>query len=229
MPSPLPYRTVIFDLDGTLVDSVLDVVGAVQKVLVASGLPELDPAQFPLLLGEGARIRTRTAFSLSGVSLSEAELDQKLLEVAEQYGRALLVHTKPYPGIPELLQALKAKGATLAVCTNKDEASARRICAALGLDQHLSDICGSDSFGVQKPHPGHILSLLRRMGISAEGTIMVGDSVHDILAGHRAGLPAAFVSWGYGKAGAGEEAPDFTCASAEELAQVLGTRLPALV
>lgn len=228
MPQPLPYRTVIFDLDGTLVDSVLDVVGAVQKVLVSSGLPELDPAQFPLLLGEGSRIRTRTAFALSGVTLTEAELDAKLVEVAERYSEALLTHTKPFPGIPALLAELSAQGVTCAVCTNKDEASARKIVEALGLAPYLQDTCGSDSFGVQKPHPGHILHLLERMGESTEGAIMVGDSVHDILAAHRAFLPAAFVSWGYGKAGQGEEKPEYCCDSAEDLAKVLGLRTAAL-
>ena len=193
----MPFRTIVFDLDGTLIDSAADVGAAVDRVLVDSGLAPLDPAMYPALMGEGGRVRTRKAFALRGVELSRDELSAKVDAFIAHYAASPVASTRPYPGVADTLAGLAAAGIRLCVCTNKYEASARDVLARLGLMPPIEDAAGADSFGVRKPHPGHILRLLERMNADPASAIMVGDSIHDVEAAKAAGLPVIAVSWGY--------------------------------
>lgn len=192
-----PFRTIVFDLDGTLIDSARDVGAAVNRVLAEHGLEPLDEATMRSLMGEGGRVRTRKAFALRGVSLDDAALSARVRDFVRHYGERPVVHTRVYDGVAETLDALAASGVRLAVCTNKYEDSARDVLRRLGLMAAISDVAGADTFDVRKPDPGHILQLLARMGADPADAAMVGDSAHDVHAGRRAGLPTVVVSWGY--------------------------------
>lgn len=196
-PAAFPFRTVIFDLDGTLIDSAADVGAAVNRVLADHGLEPIEGVAQVALMGEGGRVRTRKAFALRGVELDDAALSARVRDFVRYYAENPLERTAPYPGVPETLRRLARSGVRMGVCTNKYEESARDILLRLGLMPPIEDAAGADSFDVRKPHPGHILKLLARMDADPATALMVGDSIHDIEAAHAAGLPVIAVSWGY--------------------------------
>ncbi|MCW5749379.1 MAG: HAD-IIIA family hydrolase [Alphaproteobacteria bacterium] len=196
-PADFPFRTVVFDLDGTLIDSAEDVGAAVNRVLADHGLAPIDAATQRTLMGEGGRVRTRKAFALRGQELDDIALSARVRDFVRYYAENPIAHTTAYPGVPETLRRLDAAGVRLGVCTNKYEDSARDILARLGLMPPIADAAGADSFDVRKPHPGHILKLLARMGADPATALMVGDSIHDVAAARAAGLKVIAVSWGY--------------------------------
>src|SRR5262245_33653973 len=158
-----PFRTVVFDLDGTLIDSADDVGAAVNRVLADHGLAPIDAQAQRALMGEGGRMRTRQAFAMGGVTLDEADLGARVRDFVSYYAENPVARTRPYPGVPAALQRLADIGVRMGVCTNKYEESARDVLARLGLMPPIEDAAGADSFDVRKPHPGHILKLLARM------------------------------------------------------------------
>jgi phosphoglycolate phosphatase len=193
----LPFDTIVFDLDGTLIDSALDVGLAVNRVLRDEGLPEMDEATARSLMGEGGKVMVTRAFAKAGRQLDEATLNGLTRRFIGYYKDNPVAHTLPYPGVPETLQRLQRDGARMAVCTNKFEGPARQILMALDLMRFLDDVAGADTFAVRKPDPGHVTQLVARMGASLNHAVMVGDSMHDVHAGHGAKIPVVAVSWGY--------------------------------
>jgi phosphoglycolate phosphatase len=196
-PAAFPFRTVVFDLDGTLIDSADDVGAAVNRVLADHGLAPIDTKTQRALMGEGGRVRTRKAFALRGRQLDDAALSARVCDFVRYYAQAPVDSTVPYSGVPETLRRLAGAGVRMGVCTNKYEASARDILARLELMPPIEDAAGADSFDVRKPHPGHILKLLARMRADPATALMVGDSIHDVQAARAAGLKVIAVSWGY--------------------------------
>lgn len=220
------FRTVIFDLDGTLVDSLADIARTVNDVLVRSGVPPIAPEKWPSLLGEGAYIRVRTAYGLNGVVLSDDELALRVQQFQAGYAKRMLDETKPYAGAVEALRALREDGVAIGVCTNKDEAAARAVLSGLGLLKYVSAVAGPDTYGFQKPDPRHLLGLLDSMGADPARAVLVGDTIHDIEAAHAAGIPVVHVRWGYGQPRAGSPQPEYSIgAFAELLPVVTGTVL----
>jgi phosphoglycolate phosphatase len=120
-----------------------------------------------------------------------------------------LNRTKPYEGARELLEQLTHAGVRTAVCTNKDEKSARRILSHLELMPPVEDVAGPDTFGIQKPDPAHVLRLLERMGVLPQSAILVGDSIHDVKTARAAGISVAVVDWGYSAIPAGQMGADY--------------------
>jgi phosphoglycolate phosphatase len=192
-----PFRTVVFDLDGTLIDSAVDVGAAVNRVLADHGLAPIDETLQRTLMGEGGRVRTRKAFALRGHQLDDATLSARVRDFVRYYAENPVERTVAYPGVGETIRRLADGGVRLAVCTNKYEDSARDILARLDLMPPIEDAAGADSFDVRKPHPDHILKLLARMGADPATALMVGDSIHDVEAARAAGLKVIAVSWGY--------------------------------
>jgi phosphoglycolate phosphatase len=192
-----PFRAVIFDLDGTLIDSVTDVANAVNRVLGDAGLAPIEGKLRNSLLGEGARARIQKAFALRGKNLEGPELQKRTDDFTRYYASNRLLNTKPYPGAATLLDQLSESGVQIGVCTNKDEKSACEILTALKLMPPISDVAGADTFGVRKPDPDHVLKLLQRMKADPSLTIFVGDSIHDVKAAKGAGVVVAAVTWGY--------------------------------
>jgi phosphoglycolate phosphatase len=185
---------VIFDLDGTLIDSDPDIRAALNRVLAAHGLAPLSEAQVRGMIGDGAAVLVSRAFGAYGRQAGPAETAAFLAD----YGAHAVVDTVPYPGMIGALAALKAAGHDLGICTNKPEAAARHVVQTLGLAPYFETIVGGDSTPFRKPDPRHLAATLAAMGV--ERAIMVGDHANDIDAAAGLDLPSIFCSWGYGRA-----------------------------
>ena len=195
-------RTLLFDLDGTLVDSVPDLAAALNRLAAARGMRLFDPAEIVPMVGDGVRVLVERAFSARDAAADEAAI----AGFAADYGAHAADASRLYPAVPETLARLQAGGWTLAVCTNKPEATARSLLDALGIGGCFAAIGGGDSFPVRKPDPAHLLATLRAAGGDASRAVMVGDHRNDIRAAAGAGVPAIFAAWGYSARDAGEGA-----------------------
>jgi len=216
----LPFRVVIFDLDGTLIDSITDVANAVNLVLANAGLAPIEGDLRNSLLGEGSRARIQKAFELRGRVLNDSDLTQRTDEFMRYYAANQTGHTTPFEGAAAALEWLSQAGIQAAVCTNKDEKAARSILTKLQLMPLIADVAGADTFGVQKPHPDHILKLLSRMGIAANEAFFVGDSIHDVQAARNAGVTVAAVTWGYSLRPVSELGADYVLEKFSDLMNV---------
>lgn len=194
--------SVVFDLDGTLIDSAPDIAAALNRTLARHGLPGLQVGQVAAMVGDGARVLLARAFAAHKVSPAAAALDDATAGYLADYAANSLVATAPYPGVVPTLAALRQAGWRMAVCTNKPEAAARAILAGLGLDPFAA-IGGGDSFPVRKPDPGHLSATLAVAGMTQ--AIMVGDHHNDILAARGCGLKVVWASWGYAAADPGAD------------------------
>jgi phosphoglycolate phosphatase len=208
-------RAILFDLDGTLIDSRLDLARSVNAALRAVGLPERPEAEIFGFIGEGSRRLVERAVSPRLDLLEPAHAAW-----AEDYSRHLLDHTLPYPGVTELLERLPGP---LAVHTNKPGDFARRILGGLELSQRFAAIVGGGDGHARKPDPAGALAILDRLGVSPAQAVYVGDSRIDAGTAAAAGLRFIGVAWGIGgerelrAAGATEIA-----ATAAELERLLG-------
>jgi len=187
-------RWMLLDLDGTLVDSVPDLAAALNRRLAAHGLAPLARPVVQGFVGDGAKALVERGFARHG-RVASAE-DQALF--LADYSAHAAEETCAYPGVADGLARLRAGGWILAVCTNKPEAPARTLLAALGLGEHFAVIGGGDSFPVRKPDPAHVLATLAAAGGTVDRCVMVGDHHNDILAAVGAGVPAIWARWGYG-------------------------------
>jgi phosphoglycolate phosphatase len=194
MSSPASAGCVVFDLDGTLTDSLPDLAAALNRSLAGHGQAPLTLAQIRPMVGDGIRALYERGYGARGLLLTEADLAAG----AADYTAHATVETVLYPGALAALQALAAAGWGLAVCTNKPEVPARLLLDHLGLLPMLAAVGGGDSFAVKKPDPDHVRLTLAAAGGDPAQSIMVGDHHNDIAAGHGAGLATIFAAWGYG-------------------------------
>ncbi|HVZ05198.1 HAD family hydrolase [Hyphomicrobium sp.] len=189
--------TVVFDLDGTLVDTAPDLAEATNYVLRTLGLDRVNELEIRPFVGHGALAMIDGAIKAHGRTLSERELHD-LFEVFIAYYTAHIAdHSVPYPNVLETLDTLRNEGATLAVCTNKIEMQARAVLSALKLDGYFSALTGRDSLGAYKPDPKHLTGTIARAGGRNDAAIMIGDSETDIRTAKAAGIPIVAVSFGY--------------------------------
>jgi phosphoglycolate phosphatase len=193
----LRFDTVIYDLDGTLIDSAKDMQVAVSHVLADHGLPPVTEDDVRIFMGQGSKVTMNKAFTKYGKTLDDAALSAATAEFVRYYEADPVGHTTAFAGVAEVVQHFGKLGLRQGVCTNKFERPSRMILGHLKLMPPITDLAGADTFPVRKPDPRHILMLLERMGRTPDRAVMVGDSVHDVEAAHAAGLPAVLVSWGY--------------------------------
>ena len=191
--------TVIFDLDGTLVDSAPDLADALDTVLVEQGLAPVGLAGTRALIGHGIAALVRGALIQRGCNPGEAEFSAVLERFLHLYGGQLSAKTQAYPGVGQALSALRHAGWRLVVCTNKREDFSRRILEDLGLLPEFDVIAGPDTFGVAKPDPAHLTRTLPQASPGPHLAIVVGDSAVDVAAARAAGLPVIAVAWGYAR------------------------------
>ena len=185
----------IFDLDGTLIDSVPDIHAAVNRMLFGEGLAPLDLPTVTSFVGNGLPKLVERVMAARGIDRAQHQkLTQVVLHDYMTTGAAL---TRPYPGVPEALEALKAVGHRLAICTNKPEAAARMVLAELGLAHHFPVIVGGDTLPVSKPDPAPALETVRAMGGGA--ATFIGDSEVDAATAQAAGMPLYLFTEGYRK------------------------------
>ncbi len=187
-------RTLLLDLDGTLVDTVPDIEAALNRLMVSRGLAVFAREQVKALVGDGIAALVAGAFAARGREPDAAALADLSADYAERFA----VDSALFPGVLQVLTALAADGWRLAVCTNKPERPARALLQAMGLMPLLSAIGGGDSFAARKPDPAHLLGTLALASGTADQAVMLGDHRNDILAALGAGMPGIFAAWGYG-------------------------------
>jgi phosphoglycolate phosphatase len=189
--------TIVFDLDGTLVDTAPDLAEATNHVLATLGLDRVNELEIRPFVGHGALAMIDAAAKAHGRKLSERELHDLFEVFIVHYTANIAARSLPYPNAVAAIDALKNEGATLAVCTNKIEAHARAVLAALNLDRYFSAVTGRDSLGAYKPDPKHLTGTIALAGGRREAAIMIGDSETDIKTAKAANVPIIAVSFGY--------------------------------
>ncbi len=210
-------RLLVWDLDGTLVDSMEDIATSVNAVRNHHGMAPLPLGTVRSYVGSGARELIQKALDGRETALSEA-----LAFFVAHYQEHLLDQTRAYPGIPELLETLHSQGLTMAVLTNKPLAHSEAILKGLHLDSPFLRICGGDSFPTRKPDPAGILTLLAELGIAPGEALMIGDSDNDTLTAHRAGMWSLGVTYGYAPESFAAAEPDVRVDEVCEIGQLLG-------
>src|SRR5271155_2176084 len=187
----------VFDLDGTLVDSVLDMRAALNEMLRERGRRELSPPQVRRMVGDGVPVLVARALAASGADPSEAVTAlPRFLEIYEANAAQL---TRPYPGVPETLRALRDRGYRTAICTNKPQRATIAVLQGVGLLLLFDGIAGGDRFAVRKPDPGHLLGIISELGASPTASAMIGDNENDAAAARAAAVPLVLMRYGYAR------------------------------
>jgi phosphoglycolate phosphatase len=190
-----PLKLLIFDLDGTLIDSLPDLTDAANRVRQHFNLSTFQPEEVRKLVGQGAR--SLVARALPGATNDDIE---EGLKIFLDYNLAHIVDkTRVYPKVPETLELLKAKRIPLCVLSNKNVALCREVLSKLGLDKYFPTVVGADSFPFRKPSPEPILALLKKFAVGTMECAMIGDSINDMAAGEGAGVITVGCSYGYGE------------------------------
>jgi phosphoglycolate phosphatase len=193
-------RTLLLDLDGTLVDTVPDLLAALNRLMAARALPAFSPAQVKAMVGDGVAVLVARAFAAHGTEPDACALDA----FAADYETHVAVDSRLFPQVRPVLDGLARDGWQFAVCTNKPERAARTLLEVLGILPMLRAVGGGDSFTVRKPDPAHLLATLAQAGGTADKTVMLGDHRNDVTAARQAGIPCIFAGWGYGAPGMAE-------------------------
>jgi phosphoglycolate phosphatase len=207
----------IFDLDGTLIDSKRDLVSSVNAARAWMDLPPLADEHVYSYVGDGAPMLMRRA--LPGAS--EDQLERGLRYFLEYYRDHMLDATTLYPGVREALDQLKEAGVAMAILTNKPVRFSVRLIDGLSLSEHFFRIYGGNSFDEKKPSPVGVNLLMNESGVEAPGTVMVGDSGVDVRTARNAGIRACGVSWGFQPETFAEFPPDFIVDDMRELAEMV--------
>ncbi len=215
------FPTVVFDLDGTLVDSAPDLVAALNVIFGREGLPPVAYNAARKLVGGGARAMIERGLAAEGRKLAAAEVERLVRDFIEEYAAHIADRSRPFPGLEAALEALAAGGCRFAVCTNKLEWLAVRLLGALGLSERFVAICGGDTFGLQKPHPELLRRTIARAGGHCDHAVMVGDSITDIATARAAGVPVVAVDYGYTETPVAEFAPDRVVSRLPDLPDVV--------
>jgi phosphoglycolate phosphatase len=195
----------IFDLDGTLIDSKLDLALAVNATRAHMGMPPLEVDQVSTYVGNGAPVLIRRAL---GEQATEAEIEEALEFFLEYYRAHELDNTRLYPGVSRSLDRLYAAGKRLAVLTNKPVAMSRAIVEGLGVGARFFRVYGGNSFDFKKPHPVGVEALLTETGVGRARTLMIGDSSVDIQTARNAGVSSCGVTYGFAPQTLHDPAPD---------------------
>jgi phosphoglycolate phosphatase len=209
--------TVVFDLDGTLVDSAPDLVVTLNVIFARIGLPPVPYDAARNMVGGGARAMITRGLAAEGQALGPAEVDRLVSDFIDYYAAHIADHSRPFPGLDAALDELAARGCRFAVCTNKLEWLAVRLLDAFALSKRFVAVCGADTFGLRKPDPELLRRTLARFGGSPDGAVMVGDSLNDIATARAAAIPVVAVDYGYTETPVGELGADRVISSLTEL------------
>ncbi|MEW9835635.1 phosphoglycolate phosphatase [Mesorhizobium marinum] len=218
---------IVFDLDGTLVDTAPDLLDSLNHTLDAGGAARTDVTGFRQYVGHGGRVMIERAYKAQSRDLPVAEHDRLFALFLEHYGANIPGQSKPYPGVVEALDRFRDAGHLLAVCTNKTEDFSKRLLVSLGMSGYFAAICGQDTFDVRKPHPRHLTETIRLAGGDASRAVMVGDSRTDIDTAKAAGIPVVAVDFGYTDRHVREFEPSRVISHFDELTVAVAERLIA--
>jgi phosphoglycolate phosphatase len=203
-----PSRTVVFDLDGTLVDTAPDLINALNFVLDREGMPAVPMKSARNLIGGGARKLIERGLELDGREAGPGDITRLTDDFIDYYAAHIADESRPFEGLEGALDDLSGRGYRLAVCTNKLEWLSKLLLDRLGLSSRFSAICGADTFGVSKPDPAILRQTVARAGGQLASTIMVGDAGPDIGVARRAGVPIIGVEFGYTEVPIADLQPD---------------------
>ena len=213
--------TVVFDLDGTLVDTAPDLLGALNHVLEHAGLEPVTLDLVATMIGHGARAMIQKGLRYRGIEPDDHQLQAYFDRFLVYYSDHIAEGSRPFDQAEEILDQLATAGALLAVCTNKQERPSRQLLDALGLTRRFQAIAGRDTFAVFKPHPGHLTGAIERAGGTPGRAIMVGDSDTDVQTARAAGIPVIGVPFGYTDVPMADLAPDALVSHYDELVETV--------
>jgi phosphoglycolate phosphatase len=190
-------RIVVFDLDGTLVDTAPDLINALNFVLGREGLPPVPLHSARTMIGAGARKLIERGLELEGRNMGVADINRLTGDFIDYYAAHIAEASRPFEGLEGALDDLERSGYRFAVCTNKLEWLSKLLLDQLGLSSRFSAICGADTFGISKPDPAILQQTIARAGGQLSQAVMVGDAGPDIGVARRAGVPVIGVEFGY--------------------------------
>lgn len=192
--------TIVFDLDGTLVDSAPDMHAAANRTLIRAARNEISLAQTRTFIGDGVPKFVERAVAASGPALDSSGLAAITADFLDDYQDNAATLTRPFPDVVETLRALRGRGHRLAVCTNKPQRASDNLLRDLGLAELFEVIGAGDRYPTRKPDPGHLLGVLGELAVTPDAAMMVGDNEHDAETAHAAGVRFALVPYGYARA-----------------------------
>jgi phosphoglycolate phosphatase len=201
-------RTVVFDLDGTLVDTAPDLINALNFVLDREGLAPVPLHAARTMIGAGARKLIERGLEVDGRAASVEDITRLTGDFIDYYAAHIADASRPFEGLEGALDDLSASGYRFAVCTNKLEWLSKLLLDQLGLSSRFSAICGADTFGVSKPDPAILQQTVARAGGQLSSAIMVGDAGPDVGVARRAGIPVIGVEFGYTEVPIADLKPD---------------------
>jgi phosphoglycolate phosphatase len=210
-------RTVVFDLDGTLVDTAPDLINALNFVLDREGLPPVPLHSARNMIGAGARRLIERGLELEGRAASLEDITRLTSDFIDHYAAHIADASRPFDGLEDALDDLASRGCRFAVCTNKLEWLSKLLLDRLGLSARFAAICGADTFGVSKPDPVILRETVARAGGQLSSAIMVGDAGPDVGVARRAGIPVIGVAFGYTEIPIAELKPDRLISHMREL------------
>jgi len=200
--------TIVFDLDGTLIDTAPDLVDTLNVVFAREGLPPVPYDTARNLIGGGARAMIARGVEAEGRVLTPDKLEQLFADFIAHYSEHIADRSRPFPGLIDALDALATRGHRFAVCTNKLERLSFLLLDQLKLADRFAAICGQDTFGMQKPDPEVLRRTITAAGGNPQHAIMIGDSLTDIRTARAAGIPVIAVDFGYSEKPVSEFGPD---------------------
>jgi phosphoglycolate phosphatase len=204
----MPPATIVFDLDGTLVDTAPDLIATLNVVFAEQNVPQIAFEEARALIGGGVKVLLERGLRTQNVRFTPADVERLYDGYLERYAAHIADRSRSFPGLETALDRLAGQGCRFAVCTNKLEWLSVRLLEALGLAERFAAICGQDTFGIQKPDPEMLRRTIAKAGGSGTSAIMVGDSATDIDTARAAGIPVIAVDFGYTETPVSLLAPD---------------------
>jgi len=218
---------VIFDLDGTLVDTAPDLWRATNHVLTSNGRREVSLDDIREMVGMGAKKLIERGFERTGEPVRTDMVDIMFRQFIDHYSANITALSKPYPGVLALLDELKGRGVGLAVCTNKLERLSVKLIGGLKMEHYFSAIIGPDTTGVAKPDPKPLDAAIKAAGSERNHSVMIGDSATDIRTAQAASVPVVAVSFGYTDTHVSAFNPDHVVDHFDEILPILEARFAA--
>ena len=214
---------IVFDLDGTLVDSAPDLIGALNVILEREGLEGVPLDQGRKYVGRGGKVMLQRGFAAQGREIDGGRLDALFAAFLAYYNEHLTVKTRFYPGVEAALDRLAAKGHAFAICTNKLEHSSVKLVAELGATKRFLTVCGQDTFPISKPNGAVLHRTIEKAGGDPANAIMVGDTETDIATARDAKVPVIAVDFGYAPEPIASLGPDVVISHFDELDAAVAT------
>lgn len=215
--------TIVFDLDGTLVDTAPDLIGTLNAIFALQGIAPVPYDEARPMIGGGARLLLERGLLKDGRVIAPGDLDGLVRDFIAHYADRIADQSRAFPGVEAALDALAARGYRFAVCTNKLEWLAVRLLDRLGLTPRFAAICGADTFGVAKPDPDFLRRTIARAGGAVPGAVMVGDSETDVATARAAKVPIIAVDFGYTERPIQSAGPEKVISHYHELADAVAT------